>query len=143
MRPACHCFLSCSCPASQCDLYLPMFLACSCPASLCDRPAGVIVANNEILRIFEKRCSHKNHCRDNPEQNVICEIFFKKWHRYVVTVVLHEEIISPSDTNLHYIRDCGEPAISLHSHTVPLVHWSTRLLPIMRYPGSIPRGVLM
>jgi hypothetical protein len=31
----------------------------------------------------------------------------------------------------------------LHSHTVPLVQWSTRLLPIMRDPGSIPRGVLM
>ncbi len=38
---------------------------------------------------------------------------------------------------------CGEPAISLHSHTVPLVPWSTRLLPVMRDPGSIPRGVLM
>ncbi len=38
---------------------------------------------------------------------------------------------------------CGEPAISLHSYTVPLVQWSTRLLPVMRNPGSIPRGVLM
>jgi hypothetical protein len=38
---------------------------------------------------------------------------------------------------------CGEPAISLHSHTVPLVQWSTRLLPVMRDLGSIPRGVLM
>ncbi len=34
-------------------------------------------------------------------------------------------------------------AISLHSYTVPLVQWSTHLLPIMRDPGSIPRGVLM
>ncbi len=36
---------------------------------------------------------------------------------------------------------------SLESHcnsqTVPLVQWSTRLLPVMRDPGSIPRGVLM
>ncbi len=38
---------------------------------------------------------------------------------------------------------CGEPAISLHSYTVPLVQWSFRLLPVMRDPGSIPRGVLI
>ncbi len=38
---------------------------------------------------------------------------------------------------------CGEPAISLHSHHVSLVQWTTRLLPIMRGPGSIPGGVLM
>ncbi len=37
---------------------------------------------------------------------------------------------------------CGEPAISLHSHTVPLVQCSTHLLPVMRDPGSIPRGYL-
>jgi hypothetical protein len=35
------------------------------------------------------------------------------------------------------------PVISLHSYTVPLVQWSTRLLPVMRDPGSIHRGVLM
>jgi hypothetical protein len=38
---------------------------------------------------------------------------------------------------------CGEPAISLQSYTVPLVQWSTRLLPAMRDLGLIPRGVLM
>ncbi len=38
---------------------------------------------------------------------------------------------------------CGEPAFSLHLHTVPLDQWSTCLLPVMRDPGSIPRGVLM
>jgi hypothetical protein len=38
---------------------------------------------------------------------------------------------------------CGEPAISLHSYTVPLVQWSTRLLPVMTVPGSIPMGELM
>jgi hypothetical protein len=37
---------------------------------------------------------------------------------------------------------CGQPAISLHSYTVPLVQWSTCLLPIMRDLGSIPRGYL-
>ncbi len=37
---------------------------------------------------------------------------------------------------------CVEPAISLHSYTVPLVQWSSRLLPVMRDPGSIPRGYL-
>jgi hypothetical protein len=35
---------------------------------------------------------------------------------------------------------CGEPVISLDSYTVPLVQCSTRLLPIMRDPGSMPRG---
>ncbi len=43
----------------------------------------------------------------------------------------------------HYqIRNCGEPAISVHSYTVPLVQWFTRLLPVMRDPGSIHRGYL-
>jgi hypothetical protein len=37
---------------------------------------------------------------------------------------------------------CGEPVISLHSYTVPLVQCTTRLLPVMRDPGSIPRGYL-
>jgi hypothetical protein len=41
------------------------------------------------------------------------------------------------------IQPCGEPAISLHSHHVSLVSWTTRLLPVMRDPGSIPRGVPM
>ncbi len=34
-------------------------------------------------------------------------------------------------------------AISVHSHTVSLVQRVDPLLPIMRDPGSIPRGVLM
>ncbi len=38
---------------------------------------------------------------------------------------------------------CGEPAISLHSHHVSLVQWTSCLLPVMRHLGSIPRGVLM
>ncbi len=38
---------------------------------------------------------------------------------------------------------CGEPAISLHSHDVSLIQWTTRLLPVMRDPGSKPREVLM
>jgi hypothetical protein len=35
---------------------------------------------------------------------------------------------------------CEEPAISLHSHHVSLVQWTTRLLPVMRDPGSNPQG---
>ncbi len=31
---------------------------------------------------------------------------------------------------------CGEPAISLHSHHVSLVQWTTCLLPVTRDPGS-------
>jgi hypothetical protein len=37
------------------------------------------------------------------------------------------------------LHNTQEPAISLHSYTVPLVQWSTRLLLIIRDPGSIPR----
>ncbi len=37
----------------------------------------------------------------------------------------------------------AEPVISLHSYTVPLVLWPTCLLPVMRDPGSIPRGIFM
>jgi hypothetical protein len=40
-------------------------------------------------------------------------------------------------------ESCGEPAISMHSYTVPLVQWSTRLLPVLRGPGSVSRGVFM
>jgi hypothetical protein len=35
---------------------------------------------------------------------------------------------------------CGEPAISLHSHHVSLVQWTTCLLPVTRDPGSNPQG---
>ncbi len=35
---------------------------------------------------------------------------------------------------------CGEPAISLHSHHVSLVQWTTCLLPVTRDPGSNPLG---
>jgi hypothetical protein len=38
------------------------------------------------------------------------------------------------------LRDCGEPAISLHSHHVSLVQWTTCLLPVTRDPGSNPQG---
>jgi hypothetical protein len=38
---------------------------------------------------------------------------------------------------------CGEPAISLHSHHVSLVQWTTRLLPVTRELDSNPLGVLM
>ncbi len=37
---------------------------------------------------------------------------------------------------------CGEPAISLHSYTISLVKWVNPLLPVLRDPGSIPRGYL-
>ncbi len=35
---------------------------------------------------------------------------------------------------------CADPAISLHSHHVSLVQWTTCLLPIIRDPGSNPLG---
>jgi hypothetical protein len=37
-------------------------------------------------------------------------------------------------------EDCGEPAISLHSHHVSLVQWTTHLLPVTKDPGSKPKG---
>ncbi len=40
-------------------------------------------------------------------------------------------------------RSCGKPAISLLSHHVSLVQWTTCLLPTTRDPGSNPRRVLM
>ncbi len=40
-------------------------------------------------------------------------------------------------------QHCGEPAISLHSHHASMFQWTTRLLPVMRDLGSIPRGALM
>ncbi len=41
---------------------------------------------------------------------------------------------------LHIYSYCGEPAISLHSHHVSLVQWTTCLLPVTRDPGSNPQG---
>ncbi len=35
---------------------------------------------------------------------------------------------------------CGEPAISLCSHLVSLVQWTTRLFPVTRDLGSNPLG---
>jgi hypothetical protein len=35
---------------------------------------------------------------------------------------------------------CGEPLISLRSHYVSLVQWTTHLLPVMRDPGSNSQG---
>jgi hypothetical protein len=36
----------------------------------------------------------------------------------------------------------GEPAVSLQLFTVPLVQWSTCLLPVIRDLSLIPRGYL-
>ncbi len=38
---------------------------------------------------------------------------------------------------------CAEPAMSLYSHHVSLVQWTTRLLPVTRDLGSKPLGGLM
>ncbi len=42
--------------------------------------------------------------------------------------------------SLYLFSVCGETAISLQSHHVSLVQWTTRLLPVMRDPGSNPQG---
>jgi hypothetical protein len=41
---------------------------------------------------------------------------------------------------IHFGPYCGVPAISLHSHHVSLVQWTTCLLPVTRDPGSNPQG---
>ncbi len=38
-------------------------------------------------------------------------------------------------------KPCGDPAISLHSHTVSLVQWVNCLLLVMRDPGSMLPGL--
>ncbi len=43
---------------------------------------------------------------------------------------------------VHQVLHNTEPAISLYSYHVSLIQWTSCLLPIMRDPGSIPRGVL-
>jgi hypothetical protein len=48
-----------------------------------------------------------------------------------------------STSQVTILGGCGEPAISLHSHHVSLVQWTTSLLPVTRDPGSNPLGVLM
>jgi hypothetical protein len=74
--------------------------------------------------------------------------------RYDITLILHVllfscltyhiEQICFDNSNADFYKvlpvSCGEPAISLHSHTVSLVQWVNPLLPIIRDPGSIPRG---
>ncbi len=42
--------------------------------------------------------------------------------------------------HLFHLYFCEEPAISLHTHHVLLVQWTTCLLPVMRDPGSNPQG---
>ncbi len=50
--------------------------------------------------------------------------------------------MKPSTSLLSCIKCtmCGELAISLHSHHVSLVQWTTRLLRVTRDPGSKPQG---
>jgi hypothetical protein len=42
--------------------------------------------------------------------------------------------------NVIFLENWGEPAISLHSHHVSLVQWTTCLLPVMRGSGSKSQG---
>jgi hypothetical protein len=51
-----------------------------------------------------------------------------------------EQQVPGHDQNQSQIYPCGDPAISLHSHYVSLVQWTTRLLPVMSDPGSNPGG---
>jgi hypothetical protein len=62
----------------------------------------------------------------------------------------HQKFIDQSNAIVCFLRTlvikvtyCGEPAISLHSHHVSLVQWTTCLLPVTRDPGSNPLGGLL
>jgi hypothetical protein len=61
---------------------------------------------------------------------------------YMITIILLVDI-GDIDITDNAEGHCREPAISLYSYTVPLVQWSTRLLPVMRDTGLIPGGVLV
>ncbi len=43
----------------------------------------------------------------------------------------------------NYFINCGDPAISLHSHYVSLVQWTNPSLPVTRDLGSNPLGILL
>jgi hypothetical protein len=63
------------------------------------------------------------------------------WSHTAFLSRFHTRCRSPS--RLHRLlggEPCGEPAISLHSHHVSLVQWTTRLLPITRDLGSNSLG---
>ncbi len=69
--------------------------------------------------------------------------------RFFILFYAHEVLLSRFScgdfvlrNNIHDLMSilCGEPAISLHSHHVSLVQWTTRLLPVTRDPGSKPQG---
>jgi hypothetical protein len=59
------------------------------------------------------------------------------WSHTALLSRLHTRCSSSFRLHNHIVgfwgEPCGEPAISLNSHTVPLVQWSTRLLSVMRH----------
>jgi hypothetical protein len=61
------------------------------------------------------------------------------WHK---STKLIKWITLAVSENLNESSLCWEHAISLHTHHDSLVQWTTRLFPVMRDPGSIPREVL-
>jgi hypothetical protein len=60
---------------------------------------------------------------------------------FVITALEAGSLNNPL-SNLTFFA-CGEPAISLLSHHVSLVQWTTCLLPATRDTGSNPLGGLM
>jgi hypothetical protein len=73
------------------------------------------------------------------QQNFVRFTLFRVFSVYVQILSAYSQYTNrfiPCILGIH----CGEPAISLHLYTVPLVQWSTRLLPVMRGLGSLPGG---
>ncbi len=77
-------------------------------------------------------------CADNVSADLIS-------HSFSVLVSCSLQVLLPASQLTESPaggEPCGEPAISLHSHHASLVQWTTRLLPVMRDPGSNPWGIL-
>jgi hypothetical protein len=81
---------------------------------------------------------------DNPTWSHIALLsrFHARWRPSCRLHNQHSQLLGGKHSNIVSLL-CGDPAISLHSHTFSLVQWINPLLPVMRDPGSIPRGVLM
>jgi hypothetical protein len=71
----------------------------------------------------------------------MCKPPWSTWsHSSFVPVTRSLQVLLPASESAAEVEPCGEPAISLHSHHVSLVQWTTGLLPIIKDPGSNPQG---
>ncbi len=74
---------------------------------------------------------------------IMIDIFSAEAYLQNITSPGKETTASKSRQEFALCRTCNLTAISLHSHHVSLVQWTTRLLPVTREPGSTPLGGLV